>query len=103
MPAETNRFARLLTGNIVGVVDSYGSVRSEFTADRVAFHEEFFGPSQCKWRWDHGRGIWWISPEHRPDGEQEEAIRRHLSRKYGLRWWDNGHHDIEHLLKKAKG
>jgi len=32
--------------------------------------------------------------------EQYDAIQRHLTRKYGLKWWKNGHHDIDHLRAK---
>ena len=34
--------------------------------------------------------------------EETEAVRRHLTRKYGLRWWDNGFHDIDHLLGRKR-
>ena len=100
---QKERFDKLLRGHIVGIVDSYGSVKSEFTGDKVAFHSEYFGEirHQCMWRWNHDRSIWWISVEHRPDDEQYASIQTHLTKKYGLQWWENGHHDIDHLLKMA--
>jgi hypothetical protein len=90
---------RLRYGHIVGIVDSYGAVHSKFT-ENVEFHEALFPPAQCKWRWSHSKSLWWITAEARPDEEQEVAIQRHITRKYGLKWWENGHHDIDHLMKK---
>lgn len=100
-PETRKKWEALLHGHILGVVDSYGAVHSEFTGDRVAFHEEFFTKTHCQWRWSHDKSIWWITGEHRPTEEQEDAIQRHLTKKYRLQWWDNGHHDIDHLLKMA--
>ena len=41
----TDRWKRLQFGHIVGVVDSYGAVHSEFTGEAVAFHSEHFPPA----------------------------------------------------------
>jgi hypothetical protein len=82
------------------VVDSYGAVHSEFTGEKVAFHAEHFPAHHCQWRWNHSQSIWWITAEHKPTEEQYEAITNHLTRKYGLKWWENGHHDIDHLQAK---
>jgi hypothetical protein len=94
------RWGRLRFGNIVGVVDSYGAVHSEFTGDDIAFHAEHFPQHHCQWRWNHAKSIWWITAEHKPNEEQYDAIMRHLTRKYGIEWWENGHHDIDHLQAK---
>lgn len=93
---------KLRDGHILGIVDSYGSVDSVFTGDKVEFHAEHFGLHQCQWRWNNCQSLWWISSERRPTEEQEEAILRHLTKKYGLQFWENGHHDIDHLREKCK-
>jgi hypothetical protein len=94
------RFLRLQYGHILGVVDSYGAVHSVFTGDSVRFHAEYFPQHHCQWRWDFEGGISWISEEIKPDAEEMESIRWHLTKRYGLQWWENGHHDINHLQKK---
>jgi hypothetical protein len=96
----SDKFKRLLRGNICGIVDGYGAVHSVFTDDRVDFHASHFVLVRCRWRWNHDKGIWWIG-ECRPTEEEYAAIQNHLTRVYGLKWWENGHHDIGHLLKKA--
>jgi hypothetical protein len=93
-------WSRLKSGKIVGIVDSNGAARSEFTGDVSAFHADFFPACHCHWRWDSDQGIWWISSEHKPDAEQMEAIMNHLTKKYGIRWLENGFHDMEHLESK---
>lgn len=98
-------FTKLRFGNVIGIIDSYGAVHSLFTKD-VENHSLYWPATNCvKWRWSFSQGIWWITRETAPDSVQFDAIQRHLSRKYGLKWWDNGHHDIDHFraqLKKEK-
>jgi len=51
-PQINRRWRRLKYGHIIGIVDSYGCVRSEFTGDHVDHHAEHFPPCQCQWRWN---------------------------------------------------
>ena len=95
------RFLRLRDGHILGVIDAYGAVHSVFTGSDVAFHAEYFGLSQhCQWRWDDDHSVNWITEDRKPNEEEMDSIRRHLSKHYGLKWWENGHHDIDHLHRK---
>jgi len=95
-----SRFERLLTGSILGVVDSYGAVHSEYITSETKCHEDLWpGVTHCCWRWNHNNSVFCIFGK--PSEEDFDKIQRHLSRKYGLKWWDNGHHDIDHLLLKA--
>ena len=95
------RWGRLRHGNILGVVDSYGAVHSVFTGEKVDFHADHFATAHhCQWRWNDEESINWITAERKPNEEQYDAIQRHLTRKYGLKWWKNGHHDIDHLQAK---
>jgi hypothetical protein len=91
----------LLTDNIVGIIDSYGAVHSINTGEDVENHDtQWPCTNVCKWRWSHRQSIWWILSDHKPDIEQQDAIMRHLTRKYGIKWWDNGHHDIDDLIRR---
>lgn len=95
------KWQKLRDGNILGVVDSYGAVHSVLTED-VEFHSDYYPATYfCRWRWDFDKGLWWISKETKPDEEQQDAIRRHLNKKYGIKWWDNGFHDIDFILTKC--
>lgn len=98
MKKKSNQFTKLRLGHIVGVVDSYGAVHSEFTGERVAHHTDFWQTRHCLWRWNFDQGIWWISPETRPNDEQFEAIQNHLTKKFGIKWWENGYHDLDHFM-----
>lgn len=97
------QFSKLRWTNILGVITSQGSVESRATGNNVECHEEYWNPCpHIRWRWDYSHCIWWISGECKPDDEQYEFIQKHLTRKYGLKWWDNGHHDIDHFLSKME-
>jgi hypothetical protein len=94
---------KLLRDNIVGIVDAYGAVHSQNTGDEIGFHEDFWpGQTHCQWRWDHRGSIHALVAESRPNVEQFDAIQRHLTRRYGLKWWENGHHDIDDLQRRFK-
>lgn len=96
-------FTQLREGNICGVIDSYGAIHSQFT-ERLSFHDEFFvGHYFIKWRWDYNKSIWWISPEMKPDSEQYTSIMIHLEKKYGIKFWDNGHHDLDYFHHRLAG
>ena len=94
---------RLIRGHILGCIDAHGAVHSAFTGERMGHHSDHF-PMQTHrlWRWNHDKSIHWLTDERKLDLEETEAVRRHLSRKYGLRWWDNGFHDIDHLLGRKR-
>lgn len=94
---------RLRKGHIVGIIDSHGVVHSEFTGPSIKFHTDFW-PNQhhCHWRWCHSRSLWWCSQEHKPKDEQFDDIRSHLTRKFGIKWQENGYHDIDFLQSKWK-
>lgn len=92
-------FTRLEYGHIVGVIDAYGAVHSEFTGDTIVFHADKFPKHHCQWRWCHSRSIWWVAIEQKPTEEQYDAIQRHLTKKYGIQWQKNGYHDIDHLQR----
>lgn len=96
----TDFWNRLLTGHILGIVNSYGMVVSEFGSE-MREHAATVGTARCRWRWSHAKSLHWLTLEAAPDAEQAVDIRLHLSAKYGLRWWDDGHHDIWHLLAKC--
>lgn len=92
---------RLLRGHIIGIVDAHGVVHSEFTGTEIKQHD-LFPTAQCRWRWNHDKSIHWFMLECRPTEPQYDDIQAHLTKKYGLRWWKNGHHDIDHLLAKCE-
>ena len=94
---ENKPFGRLRWCKIIGVVDSYGAVHSEINTD--LWHEQLWPTAKCKWRWNDDKSIWWIALESKPDDEQYESIMWHLEKKYGIKFWENGHHDIDHLMK----
>ncbi len=102
-PNHKNLFKRLLRGNILGIIDAYGAVHSVFTGETIEHHGEHF-PCQthCQWRWNHRESIHWFLASQKPSEEQYTAIQNHLTKRYGLEWWENGHHDIDHLIEKCE-
>lgn len=93
----------LREGSIIGIVDSRDAVDSRFiAADRLSTAETHsaFWPAQAhgRWRWTFDKGPMAFVPESAPVGCQWEAVRRHITKRYGIEWWDNGYHDLHHLL-----
>lgn len=95
-----NDFKRLRFGNILGIVDAYGAVHSRFTYDEVECHQSFWPTNTyVRWRWCFREGIYSLV-SCKPSEEELESIRNHLTHKYGIKWYDNGYHDIDFLMKK---
>lgn len=95
-------FKQLRFGNIVGIIDSYDAVHSVFTGDKIECHADYWpNQTRCQWRWSFSQSIYWITFYQKPTEEQFIAIQDHLTKNYGLKWWDNGHFDIDHFLEKA--
>jgi hypothetical protein len=93
---------KLRHGNIVGIVSSQGEVFSVFTGENLKCHEEFWKlKGSVAWRWSFDKSLWWITSCQKPNEEQIESIQKHLTKKYGIEWFENGHFDWEHLLVKC--
>lgn len=98
------KFDELRWGWIVGVVDAYDAVHSIFVpldSDRSLFHEDHF-PTQShkRWRWCYSN-CFSKSVLVEPLSEEDyDRIMRHITKKYGIKFWSNGHHDINYFMSK---
>jgi hypothetical protein len=81
----------------MGIVDAYGAVDSRFTGDHLGYHAETW-PCQThgRWRWNWRDSIYCFPDKL--NSEQYDAVMSHMEKKYGIKFWDNGHHDIDHFL-----
>lgn len=97
-----NDFITLRRAIIVGIVDHLGVVYSKASkyGEERAYHERDFKNAQVKWTWNFNDGIGWFSPENKPDSEQYDAIMRHITKTYGIKFWENGHHDLDYFEQK---
>lgn len=86
-------------GFIIGVVTSLDVVESKFTGEEVAQHGDFWESTNHykKWRWSSDESLHWFLPDHKPNIEQAQFVRDHLTKKYGIKWFANGHHDCHDL------
>lgn len=102
MKFKNNRYGwqNLREGNILGIVDANGSVDSVFSAS-IEYHTNYWPISQIAWRWNNSQSLYWMI-ERRPNTEQVESIMRHITKRYGIKWFENGHHDWEHLQEMCK-
>ena len=89
---------QLREGHIVGIIDSYDAVHSQFTGTDMGYHEELWPMSLCKWRWCWGQSIYTIGPNL--DEEQYESVMAHITKKYGIPFGRGGWHDIEFMIEK---
>lgn len=76
---EKTRWEKLRYGSIVGVVDSYDVPDSRLT-ENVEFHSEFWTTTHCRWRWCYNEGLHWFRSDTKPNKEQIEIIRYHLTK-----------------------
>lgn len=85
----------------MGVIDSYDAVHSEFTGDNVKFHAERWPRvTHCRWRWSFDKSIYCVG--EKLTLEQYDLVMAHLTKRFGLLWWENGHHDIDHFLAQME-
>lgn len=91
----------LLDDNILGIVDAYDCVHSLNTYERLGYHATHWpNQTRCRWRWDHDRSLWEIGQSFRTEPFLMDMIRNHLTKKFGIKWWENGHHDIDDLIER---
>ena len=94
----------IFTGFILGVVTSLDVVYSKFTGDEVEHHDDHWSPNRHykKWRWSSADNLHWFLPDHKPNVEQLQFVRDHLTKKYGLKWFKNGYYDWEDLSMRKQ-
>ena len=94
-------YQQLIDGNIIGIIDAYGAVHSQFTGEELKCHADYwYSTNHGNWRWDWDKSIHWFMSESKLNSAQLDAVRNHLNKKYGIPFWDNGHHDIEYMMKQ---
>lgn len=101
---KVNKFDDMRWGWIIGVVDAYDAVHSVFVglhSDESRFHEDHFPmQSHKRWRWCFS-DCFSKSVLGEPLTEEDyDRIMIHITKKYGIKFWDNGHHDIDHFISK---
>ena len=99
-------FDDLQYGRIVGIIDSNDAVHSTFlplySRNKCATHGDLY-PNQthCRWRWSFDRGIETFRGDSYTS-EELDKIQRHMNRKYRIKFWENGHHDIDYFIKQLE-
>ncbi len=102
-------FTDLLTnGHILGVIDNYGAIHSRYTPfgdpDYRLMHGDIWpGVHHKRWRWTHDAGLRLSCVGETLEMGEADDVRAHITKRFGLLWWENGFHDIHHLLAKARG
>lgn len=97
----------LRNGSIIGHVDAYGAVDSHFIPETERLedhaHSRYWpGKKNGLWRWNFSNGLTAFVPERAPDAEGCEAVRNHLTKKYGIKFWDNGYHDLDDFIARLE-
>ncbi len=102
-----HRYTRLLTGTIIGCIDGYGAIHCQFQPFELGrypiLHSDLWpGVHHKRWRWTHDTGIRLSCIGDSLEGDEADAVRALLTKRFGLLWWENGFHDITDLLAKAR-
>ena len=98
-------FQELRDGYILGIIDSYDAIHSEFISknNRGNYCREDFWPTQThkRWRWNFDEGIHkFYSGEWGND--DWSIIINHITKKFGIKFWENGYHDLDYFEEKLK-
>lgn len=90
----------LKIGFIVGIIDAYGCVHSKFDM-KCNMHGDLF-PMQTHKRWRWCLSSCFDTSIDQKDFTEEDwdKIQRHITRKYGIHFYENGYTDLEHFYKK---
>ena len=83
---------------IIGIVNADDSVESKLCngADSET-HAGLFPNKLKRWRWRFRDGL--DNTFHSCDRDDLMIVRDHITREYGIPFWDNGYHDLDFLLK----
>ena len=88
-----------------GYIDSHDAVHSVqvyFGGDTFAeckTHFDLFGYCSRRWDWTYDNCIRLTDGDNFEEFDGEK-IRTHLTKQYGIRWWENGYHDLDHFMSK---
>lgn len=87
---------------ILGIMNSNDvAISQQFYFDEAPTHEEIFPlAKERRWRWDFDKGITLSVYSDNFTKEDCEIIRNHLRREYGIRFYENGFHDIPYFISK---
>ena len=98
------RYQKLRNCTIIGYIDYLGAVHSvRFNTIRGrGTHSDIWGKVQKGWDWDYNSGIDFSIYRHQFDKEDWDKIRRHLTKKYGVQWNENGSHDCDYIDKMVE-
>lgn len=98
-------FNELQKGFIVGIIDNYGAVHSKFVKTNDDLSHESLFPSKIfkRWRWTYHNSLEKSVLSSDFDIEDWDKVERHITKKYRIKFWDNGYHDLDYFNKKLKG
>ncbi len=87
---------------IIGIIDNNGVAHSrQFYYEEAPTHEEIFPLTRDKrWRWDFDKCISTSVYGDTFEKGDGDIIRNHLRREYGIRFWENGYHDIDYFISR---
>jgi hypothetical protein len=97
---KLKKYTKLYHSIIVGYVDENDVVHStqldEFS-DKT--HIDIFGKKLKGFRWSFQHSIEFSVYAGNVSFDEIDLIRNHLTSKYGIQWWENGYHDLDHFIK----
>ena len=97
-----NKFDKLLDEVIVGVIDRNGVAHSQkFHFSERKTHGDIYPTiHEKRWVWDYDKGVTFSVYGDTFEYGDGDIIRNHIRRTYGIRFWENGYHDIEYFMSK---
>ena len=97
-----NKFDKLRYDWIVGVIKRDDTVISQqhYFADAPTHEDIYPLIHEKRWRWDFDKGVSKSVYGDTFDVGDFDLIRYHLKREYGIKFYENGFHDIQYFISR---
>ena len=100
----------LSDSDIIGVIKSDGTVESvyvPFDPDNWGIPDDLYHSKHwptnkhyIRWRWNFDRSVHFFRMDTRPTSENWITIGRHLTKRFSIPFWENGHHDLDFFKER---
>lgn len=100
---KNKHYTHLSDSIIIGYIDHLDVVHSQIqSTDSHLSHNDLYGKVLKGWVWSFRRNIEFSIYARGLTLEDYDLVRRHLSKKYKIQFYDNGHYDVNFFDKKLK-
>lgn len=101
-----NEFQKLRHSGIIGIIDSYDNVESTIyplSKNNIPTHSDLYPSNTFKrWRWSFSNELESFINISDFNIEDWDRVRNHIESRYGIKFWENGYHNIDYFIEQMK-